>query len=72
MYNIMVKCPATGKDVSTGIATTEDTFDHLPYHISSMNCPHCGVRHSWTQQDAWLEGRKSGQNPSDGGLLVSF
>ena len=71
MNKIMVTCPSTGKDVSTGISTNKDTLDHLPNTISSMNCPHCGTAHDWTVGDAWLEGEtaKSGY-PAAGSAYV--
>lgn len=55
----MFTCPTTGKPVSTGIITGQDTLDHLPDLTSIMNCPHCGVPHSWNTNNAWLEGGRT-------------
>jgi hypothetical protein len=70
MYNVMVKCPETGLDVSTGIVTDEQTFNRLPASVSSMHCPHCGVAHAWSSRNAWLEGTRPVSTPPAGGLFA--
>jgi len=49
---IMINCPATGRDVSTGIETTD--IEGLPAVTAKMVCPACGRVHDWTKADAWL------------------
>jgi hypothetical protein len=52
MGMIMIHCPATGRDVSTGIETSG--VDELPSVKATMLCPVCGRVHDWTKDDAWL------------------
>ena len=49
---VMICCPATGHDVSTGIETPD--VDELPSVKAKMVCPACGRVHDWTRDDAWL------------------
>ena len=56
MSNIMIRCPQTGEDVSTGIATNAATFDQLPDVAARLLCPACGKEHMWKRDAAWLDG----------------
>jgi len=49
---IMIHCPATGRDVSTGIEMSG--VEELPSVKATMLCPVCGRVHDWTRADAWL------------------
>jgi hypothetical protein len=49
---IMISCPATGRDVSTGIETIG--IEELPAVTAKMVCPACARVHHWTKADAWL------------------
>ena len=49
---IMINCPATGRDVSTGIEAIG--IEELPAVTAKMVCPACGRIHDWTKADAWL------------------
>ncbi len=49
---IMIKCPSTGRAVSTGIETSN--LDKLPSVIATMKCSACGRVHEWTKDQAWL------------------
>ena len=49
---IMIKCPVTGRDVSTGIETTG--IEELPAVTAKMVCPACGRVHDWIKANAWL------------------
>jgi len=52
MAMIMICCPTTGRDVSTGIETPDG--EQLPLVKANMVCPACGRLHSWTKNEAWL------------------
>jgi hypothetical protein len=52
MGMIMIRCPVSGRDVSTGIETSG--VDELPSVNATMLCPACGRMHGWTKHDAWL------------------
>ena len=49
---IMIKCPVTGRDVSTGIETMD--IEELPAVTAKMVCPACGRVHDWITTNAWL------------------
>jgi hypothetical protein len=49
---IMIRCPATGRGVSTGIEVV--STDQLPIVTAQMVCPACGRVHEWTKKTAWL------------------
>jgi hypothetical protein len=54
MGTIWIKCPATGRQASTGIETDSASFGQIPQQIETMRCPACGMRHRWLKDDAWL------------------
>jgi uncharacterized protein YbaR (Trm112 family) len=49
---IMIRCPATGRGVSTGIEVV--STEQLPVVTGEMVCPACGSVHEWTKNNAWL------------------
>ena len=49
---IMIRCPADGNDVSTGIEMAD--LEQLPNVPATMWCSECGHSHTWTQSEAWL------------------
>ena len=56
MSLILIKCPDTGRAVSTGIEMDRDTFESLPKVGARTKCSACGGTHTWTKDDAWLSG----------------
>jgi hypothetical protein len=52
MTSLMVRCPATGRELSTRIDT--EGIDHLPKVGSRMRCPLCGEEHFWTSREVWF------------------
>ena len=54
MREIMVKCPESGNEISTGIWCDGESFSRLPFIVSHASCPMCGGLHSWSKADAWL------------------
>src|SRR6476661_6538261 len=51
---VMVRCPATGRELSTGVEMDAATFERLPDIRSRMNCPVCSLDHDWSTREAWL------------------
>jgi hypothetical protein len=51
---VMVRCPNTGRELSTGIEMDASTFSQLPDIRSNMKCPACGLDHLWAIREAWL------------------
>lgn len=54
MANIMIRCPHTGIDVSTGIDMDWTAFNRLRDVRSELVCPACGGIHGWIRSEAWL------------------
>ena len=56
MSSVMIKCPSTGRPVSTAIEVEPSVFRKLPEVAGRMQCPACGQEHVWTTSSAWLSG----------------
>jgi len=54
MGTLMVRCPRTGQDFSSGIETDRLSFERTPAFSGMIRCPLCGIDHSWSKIDAWL------------------
>ena len=51
MRSLILKCPATGQEFSTGIEVEEDSFKRLQDTLTKAICPHCGQTHTrWTSE----------------------
>jgi hypothetical protein len=51
---VMVRCPTTGRELSTGIEMDTATFERLPEIHSEIECPICRHDHIWSTREAWL------------------
>ena len=51
---VMVRCPTTGRELSTGVEMDAATFEQLPDIHSLIKCPVCGLDHTWSMREAWL------------------
>jgi predicted RNA-binding Zn-ribbon protein involved in translation (DUF1610 family) len=56
MSSVMIRCPETGRSVSTAIEIEPSVFRRLPKTTARMICPACGQEHVWATNSAWLEG----------------
>jgi hypothetical protein len=54
MSLILIKCPETGRAVSTGIEIDRVTFNALPDVSTETKCSACAGTHTWRKGDAWL------------------
>ena len=54
MGAVMVRCPETGRDISTGIVTDRKSFEATPVFFARVYCPICRTEHEWFAQDAWV------------------
>jgi hypothetical protein len=50
---VMVRCPTTGRELSTGVEMDTATFERLPDIHSRIKCPLCRVDHNWSTREAW-------------------
>jgi hypothetical protein len=55
MSHVMIRCPHTGRAVATGVETDNSTFDRIPDVLMHVQCPLCGLEHSWWKREAWLQ-----------------
>ena len=55
MPQILIRCPASGKAVPTGLSTEKIEFDSLSGIQFSVVCLACGKIHRWKQPKAWVE-----------------
>jgi endogenous inhibitor of DNA gyrase (YacG/DUF329 family) len=49
---LMVKCPACGRESSTGIQIEQDSLEKLPDWPARARCPACRTEHSWSPREA--------------------
>jgi hypothetical protein len=61
---VMIKCPNTGRDISTGIETDVASFAHVGDVLARSRCPLCGLEHSWWKREAWLTEPPASANSS--------
>jgi hypothetical protein len=54
LSTVMVRCPNTGRELSTGVEMDEATFKRLADIRSQIKCPACGLDHTWSTREAWL------------------
>ena len=55
MAMVMISCPNTGRDVSTGIETDPSSFESFRA-TAPIHCPLCGRDHAWSKANSWLAG----------------
>lgn len=68
MSSVMIKCPTTGRAVSTAVETEPTVFRKLPNVAARMLCPVCGQEHVWMVKSAWLS---DGPRPVDGSAVLA-
>jgi hypothetical protein len=56
MSVLKVRCPETGREVSTGIEVDPESFAALPDKLPVSTCPVCGLDHAWLKCDARFVG----------------
>jgi len=54
MAMVVIRCPATGRQVFTGIETNAASVNLIPPINTRLNCPSCGDTHVWSILDADL------------------
>ena len=51
---VMIKCPRTGRDISTGFVADRESFNSAPVFFARVHCPVCRSEHEWFAGDAWV------------------
>jgi hypothetical protein len=54
MGMVMIRCPETGREVSTGMRVDHDSFRATPVFFARSFCPICNTEHEWFAQQAWI------------------
>jgi hypothetical protein len=49
---ILIECPKTFREFSTGIITDQASFDVIRDVPARARCPFCGQEHEWHKRDA--------------------
>jgi hypothetical protein len=52
---VMIICPKTGNEISTGMETDRSTFSYTPVFFGRTYCPVCRTHHEWFAKDAWVD-----------------
>jgi hypothetical protein len=51
---LMIKCPNTGIEISTGLTADGPSFSSTPVFYSRTYCPICRMHHDWFATEAWV------------------
>ncbi|MGE9007642.1 hypothetical protein ACO2JO_03600 [Leptospira interrogans] len=51
---IMIKCPQTGREISTGIKADREKFRSSVVFFSRSFCSLCKSNHEWFAREAWV------------------
>jgi hypothetical protein len=54
MADVMIKCPATGQEICTGIQADQRSFKNSLFQDRTVVCAACGQTHKWSKRDAFL------------------
>ncbi len=49
---ILIECPISFREFSTGILTDKASFDVIRDVTARARCPYCGQQHEWRKRDA--------------------
>jgi len=55
MGNVVIVCPHSGREISTGIEMDAESFGKLPDVAVRSRCPDCGMQHAWWTREAKLQ-----------------
>ena len=55
MGAVMIRCPATGTAIPTGMRAEPSKFGRTPVFIAVAYCPVCRTEHEWFAKDAWVQ-----------------
>jgi hypothetical protein len=54
MGMVMIRCPNSGRVISTGRYVDAAAFRSSPVFFSRTYCPLCHLVHEWFAKDAWV------------------
>ena len=62
MGTVMIRCPATGAKISTGIEADRSKFACSPVFFADAYCRVCDAQHRWFAPEAWVEEPQSAES----------
>jgi hypothetical protein len=51
---VLIKCPQTGRAISTGIKADRNSFLCSAVFFARTHCPICATNHEWFSREAWV------------------
>ena len=54
MGRLMIRCPVTGREISSGIEADHSRFRASAVFFARSYCEFCRVEHEWLAKDAWV------------------
>ena len=54
MGMVMIKCPHTGRAISTGIEAERESYGRAAVFFARTFCPICRTNHEWFARQAWV------------------
>lgn len=54
---LLLKCPATGHNIPTGIMMEKNAFKATELSPSTVRCPKCDRDHTWYKSDLFFDRR---------------
>jgi hypothetical protein len=54
MGSVMIRCPATGTAIPTGIKADRASYQRTPVFMARAYCPVCRTEHEWFAKEAWV------------------
>ena len=51
---VMIRCPKTGREISTGMEADATSFSATPVFFARSYCPICRTEHEWFAKEAWV------------------
>jgi hypothetical protein len=51
---VMIRCPKTGREISTGMEVDATIFSAMPVFFARSYCPMCRAEHEWFAKEAWV------------------
>lgn len=54
MGMVMIKCPASGRAIATGMEADREGFSRTPVFFARTFCAICRSSHEWFAKEAWV------------------
>ena len=68
---VMIRCPNTGRELSTGMEVDRASFNRTPVFFGRTFCPICRTDHEWFAKNAWVREKLSSPAPENLQLIVN-